>query len=106
MTQNLAEIWKDIIGYEGWYQVSNRGRVKSLDRNVTFTGTKNDPNKVATHLYKSKVLSPQISKGFMYPTVVLKKNTHRKAFTVHRLVALFKSVWIILEYRVTLFGLP
>ena len=29
------EIWKDIVGYEGYYQVSNLGRVKSLDRVIT-----------------------------------------------------------------------
>ena len=29
------EIWKDVIGYEGLYQVSNLGRVKSLPRNGT-----------------------------------------------------------------------
>ena len=31
------EVWKDIVGYEGLYQISNFGRVKSLPRN----GTKN-----------------------------------------------------------------
>ena len=30
MTEN--EIWKDVVGYEGLYQVSNLGNVKSLDR--------------------------------------------------------------------------
>ena len=30
----MEEIWKDIPGYEGYYQVSNLGRVKSLDRKV------------------------------------------------------------------------
>ena len=34
MFQN-KEIWKDIKGYEGRYQVSNMGRVKSLERTVT-----------------------------------------------------------------------
>lgn len=29
---NMEEIWKDIIGYEGLYQVSNLGNVKSLPR--------------------------------------------------------------------------
>ena len=29
-----GEIWKDIVGYEGLYQVSNYGRVRSLDRPV------------------------------------------------------------------------
>ena len=28
----MIEIWKDILGYEGLYQVSNFGRVKSLER--------------------------------------------------------------------------
>lgn len=32
--QHGNEIWKDILGYEGKYQVSNMGRVKSLDRSV------------------------------------------------------------------------
>lgn len=30
--QSITEIWKDIQGYEGLYQVSNLGRVKSLGR--------------------------------------------------------------------------
>lgn len=34
-TLNLnSEVWKDIAGYEGCYQVSNLGRIKSLDRIV------------------------------------------------------------------------
>ncbi|KGO31901.1 hypothetical protein Q757_04275 [Oenococcus alcoholitolerans] len=33
----IEEIWKDIKGYEGLYQVSNLGRVKSLDR-ICSTG--------------------------------------------------------------------
>jgi len=32
---NMTEVWKDIKGYEGLYQVSNRGRVKSLERTVS-----------------------------------------------------------------------
>ena len=31
---NREEIWKDILGYEGFYQVSNLGRVRSVDRIV------------------------------------------------------------------------
>ena len=30
----MKEIWKDIEGYEGIYQISNTGKVKSLDRKV------------------------------------------------------------------------
>lgn len=32
---NKEEIWRDIAGYEGLYQVSNMGRVKSLERTLT-----------------------------------------------------------------------
>ena len=30
----MIEDWKDIAGFEGYYQVSNLGRVKSLDRTI------------------------------------------------------------------------
>lgn len=65
------EVWKDIIGYEGLYQVSNFGNVKSLGNNFTRK----------ERLLK---LSPQ-SKGYL--TVVLQKNGKRKTTLVHRLVA-------------------
>lgn len=34
----MEEIWKDISGYEGYYQISNLGRVRSLDRYVATVG--------------------------------------------------------------------
>lgn len=37
MEQNPEEVWKDIVGYEGLYEVSNLGRVKSLPRTSRFT---------------------------------------------------------------------
>ena len=33
-----GEIWKDVVGYEGIYQVSNLGRIKSLDKRVNVSG--------------------------------------------------------------------
>ena len=30
----MEEYWKDVIGYEGYYQVSNLGNVRSLDRKI------------------------------------------------------------------------
>ena len=50
------EIWKDIPGYEGLYQVSNLGRIKSIDRYVTY----NNGREIFT---KGKMLSLTISKG-------------------------------------------
>ena len=36
--KNSKEIWRDVVGYEGLYQVSNLGRVKSLGRNIKKNG--------------------------------------------------------------------
>lgn len=71
----MQEIWKDIKDYEGLYQISNLGRVKSL---MGWNFGKNDYEK------REKVLKP--SKG-EYEKVVLFKNGKNKTYAVHRLVA-------------------
>ena len=71
------EIWKDIEGFEGYYQVSNLGRVKSVERYV------NHPSGGLKKL-KSKIMTKYISKQG-YHTVTL-RNLGRKVAKVHRLV--------------------
>ena len=62
----MEEIWKDIKGFEGLYQVSNMGRVKSVRKNI--------------------ILKNQIArKG--YERVILCINNSPKNYFVHRLVA-------------------
>ena len=73
-----SEIWKDIVGYEGLYQVSNKGRVRSLKRLI------NQKNGFKYYL-EGKILSMPLSAG--YPTVCLYKNGTQKHIRVHRLVA-------------------
>lgn len=69
------EIWKDIKDYEGLYQVSNLGRVKSLDRI--------DSNK---HPIKERLLKcGKVDGGYL--AVALCKNGKYKTFLIHRLVA-------------------
>lgn len=63
------EIWKDIVGYEGLYQVSNIGRVRSLPRNST----------------KGKILKPRLQHD--YYTVHLSKNGKTINKLIHRAVA-------------------
>ena len=71
----MKEIWKDIKGYEGLYQVSNFGRVKSLDR------------KVWNYLKKGKILKTK-DNGNRYLNVSLhNKNKVEKHVYIHRLVA-------------------
>lgn len=73
------EIWRDIQGYEEYYQVSNIGRVRSLDRLVVNT-TK------SKRLRKGRVLIPQI-KDNGYMVANLSKNNRCKTCYIHRLVA-------------------
>jgi hypothetical protein len=65
------EIWKDIKHYEGFYQVSNLGNVRSVPRNGTVK--------------YYKILKPNNVKG--YYQVTLQKKGKKKIYKVHRLVA-------------------
>jgi len=85
----MEEIWKDIAGYEGKYQVSNLGRVRSLDRLVPATCALSKGNQVVNYLRKGKILKGHWAgpKGSEYKYVGLSKEDKPKYFRVHRLVA-------------------
>lgn len=72
------EIWKDITGYEGVYQVSNFGRIKSLGRFLKRGESK---------IFVDEFIMSGGSTPIGYKTVSLTKNKVRKAFSVQRLVA-------------------
>ena len=75
----MTEIWRPIKGYEGLYEVSNKGRVKSLERySVKFGHQKELVDEKPISLHKS-------SAGYM--VVHLSKDGERKSKSVHRLVA-------------------
>lgn len=64
------EVWAAIPGYEGLYEVSNYGNVRSLARKTT----------------RGKLLKPYINKYNGYATVSLSKNNRAKTLRVHKLV--------------------
>lgn len=74
------EYWRPVVGYEGLYEVSNLGRIKSFD---TY---RKGPNG-SIRIYKGRILKPFIN-GRGYLQVTLSKNGTHKKFQVHRLVAL------------------
>lgn len=74
----MKEIWKDIKGYEGLYQISNLGRIKSLEREIIRQHS-------TTMLLKEKILKQQNMNGYKF--VRLSKNNTIKQYLVHRLVA-------------------
>lgn len=74
------EIWKNIEGYEGLYQVSNLGRVKRLKKIFK----KYNGYGIFNHYLDEKILKPTKEQ---YYRVSLIKNNKRQTFLVHRLVA-------------------
>lgn len=75
----IEELWKDVEGYEGFYQVSFTGKVRSKNREVANWGN-------GTRNIKGKRLVSYIGKRG-YPVVDLWKGGKRKMCTVHRLMA-------------------
>lgn len=70
MAQRHNEMWKDIIGYEGLYQISNYGRVKSFHQ---YKGT------------NKRILTPRKMKAGHFQ-VNLCKNKTKKNYLIHRLL--------------------
>lgn len=78
------EIWLPVAGYEGWYEVSDRGHVRSLDRRVSSAANRMAPNG-RSYVIRGRVLtSPPDKNG--YPYQWLSRNGHRKQYAVHALV--------------------
>ena len=72
------EEWRDVVGYEGRYQVSSMGRVKSLERKVRHW-------RGGERIQKERILKPSNDRGG-YLLVSLCDGEKRKTFKVHRLV--------------------
>ena len=86
----MLEVWKDIAGYEGLYQISNLGRVKSLPKKVGGSIYKKTNGMVKT---KQRIMSPSFvgrnwrnKKGYLSVSLC-DGNGGCKRYNVHRLVA-------------------
>ena len=75
----MEEIWKDIAGYEGLYQVSSLGRVKCLER-IYYCGDKH-----SKRIQEEVIMSPTSVKGYI--RLSLSKEGKRSSYLIHRLVA-------------------
>lgn len=75
-----TEQWKDVVGYEGIYQISDLGRVKSLSR-ITFN------RGVNLFISKEKILKVALLKNG-YFTVALRLNNKQKSYLIHILVSI------------------
>lgn len=81
--KGMKEEWKDIRGYEGLYQVSSLGRVRSMDRWLTYIQT-NQHDKVGKEvhqLFPGKILSPRKTRAGYLRVQLMNKD-----YYIHRLV--------------------
>lgn len=76
------EIWKDISGYIGQYQISNYGNVRSLSRTITIERK----HKTYSKHYVGQLIKKRITR-YGYIAVNLKLRSKTSSFQVHRLVA-------------------
>ena len=76
----MEEIWKDIENYEGLYQVSNFGKVRSVEREIVYSDGR-------VYKYKSSIIKPSYNKRTGYYSTCLRKNGKPKTFRLNRLVA-------------------
>lgn len=75
----IKEIWKPVPGFIDYYQVSNMGRVRSLDRKVNH-------NKGGSAVKRGRILKPNFDKDGYYAYCLCYKNK-KKTQRAHRLVA-------------------
>jgi len=75
------EIWNDIPNYEGFYQASNKGRIRSLDRRVYNKGRKGYMN------LKGRIIKQSLNFGKI-PILVLSKDGKNRSWAVSALVAM------------------
>ena len=79
-SKDTEEIWKPIPGYEGLYEVSNKGRVKSLERDIICK------NGVKRH-YKERIMNGSLdTRGYLQVSLGNNKG-ERKFLWVHQIVA-------------------
>lgn len=76
----FKEEWKDITGYEGLYQVSNLGRIKSLDRYIK--GRNN-----CDRLIKGQIINTYSISNSGYKQIRLSLKHKKTSYYIHRLVA-------------------
>ena len=84
----MKEIWKDIPGYEGLYQVSNTGKIRSLPKNIVHRNVKRNNGRVKDEVWwKPGRTLRYLYYTPTYPVVRLYKDTVRKDISVKKIVA-------------------
>jgi hypothetical protein len=76
----VEEIWKSIEGFEGLYEVSNLGRIKTLGKTVTYKDGR-------VYTYPEKIINQIKARGGYYYVNLRRLDKSREFWSVHRIVA-------------------
>lgn len=76
------EVWVDVVNYKSMYQISSKGRVRSLSRKIEVV----DGNRVYTKTIKGRIRKLTICTGG-YHTVSIRKNGKTNTKRIHQLMA-------------------
>jgi NUMOD4 motif len=79
--ENTSLIWRDVVGYEGLYEVSNNGLIRTKEGKQTYT------EHHGWRTWKQRVLKAKLNKKDGYYRVSLWRDGEEKTHLVHRLVA-------------------
>lgn len=79
------EVWLPVAGYEGLYEVSNYGRVKSVERKARYIHKNGDEH---YRRVDERIMSQNVHYRQKRKTVMLCKNNKPRRISVHRLVAI------------------
>lgn len=80
------EEWRPVVGWEGLYEVSSAGRVRSLDRFVKVSRSRRAGGRSYVKLLVGKLLSLNYSTSNGYVSISLNRNGRAKGYSVHSLV--------------------
>lgn len=76
----MEEIWKDISGYEGYYQASTEGRIRSVDREILWKDGKQN------RIFKGKIKTQRVKKSTGRYIINLSKDSKKKTIDVAKTV--------------------
>lgn len=82
MPNDTAERWLPIPGFEGWYEASDQGRIRSVERTLVVLLS----GKPHRRTYKSRVLRPSINPESGYQQLILNRQGKSYPYPVHQLV--------------------
>lgn len=82
----MEEVWKPIEGYEGLYEVSNLGRVRSFDRIIIRPHPRNASMSMK-YLLKGRIMKQKVAWGGYMAVTLTQLDSIQETFFVHRLVA-------------------